>query len=189
MLYARCTPYIKMRIIKNILVLVPFFSFAQHSQNYLELMSNLTPIDSIEIKTKFGNGKPKYSGTTTYYEYQAKEYAFLTGKHIKHYKNGSRTEGIYDSWGTVIENKYYDRNNNLISESKTLKIDSSVKDFQEFEDSNRHITFIIKIKDYKYSSGLSKWYVYREGEYTNGKKSGTWSYYLPNGELKKQRVQ
>ena len=149
-------------------------------------MDNLTPIDSSRIEKKFGNGKPKYVGTTTYYKYQDKEYSFLTGKHIKYYKNGSRTVGIYDSWGTVLKNKYFDKNGNLISDSETLLLDTTAKDLNEFDDSNKHITFVLETKEYKYDSGLSKWYLYREGQHTNGKKSGTWKYYLPNRELKKQ---
>ncbi|TWO30407.1 hypothetical protein E1J38_014820 [Seonamhaeicola sediminis] len=179
----------KLQTIIKILVLVPLFSFAQQSENYLELMNNLVPIDSSKIETSFNNGKPKYIGTTTYYEYMDKEYAFLTGKHIRYYKNGSRTEGVYNSWGTVLTNKYFDKNGTLISDSKTITLDTSAKNLQEFEDSDKHITFVIKSNDYKYSSDLNKWYLYLESEHTNGKKSGTWNYYLPNGELKKEKKQ
>lgn len=68
-------------------------------------MNYLIPTNSISIETTFRNEKPKYVGTTTYYKCQDKELSFLTGKHIKYYKNGSRTEGIYDSWETILENK------------------------------------------------------------------------------------
>ena len=170
----------------KILILIPFFSYAQHSENYLKLMGKLKPIDSSKIVTYFKNGKPKYVGTTTYYEFKNREYEFLTGKHIKYYKKGSRTESLYDSWGTILENKYYDRNGNLISDAKTLILDTNAKDLQEFEDSNEHIIFVIKTNDYKYSSDLNKWYIYLESEHRNGKKSGTWKYYFPNGELKKE---
>ncbi|AXT19467.1 hypothetical protein D7030_10630 [Flavobacteriaceae bacterium AU392] len=170
----------------KILILIPFFSYAQHSDKYLELMNNLKLIDSSKIETHFKNGQPKYSGTTSYYEYNGKEYSFLTGKHIRYYKNGSRTESVYDSWETVMDNKYFDKNGNLVSDSKTLALNTTANDLQEFENSNRHITFIIKSKDYKYSFELNKWYLYLKNEHTNGKKSGTWKYYYPNGELKKQ---
>lgn len=173
-------------IIKNILIIVPFFSFAQHSKNYLEVMNNLIPTNSSSIETNFGNGKPKYVGTTTYYRYQDKEFSFLTGKYIKYYKNGSRTEGIYDSWGTILENKYFDKNSNLISESETLLLDTTAKDFDEFDSTYKHITIVLKRKQYKYDSRLSKWYIAKEEEHTNGKKSGAWKYYFPNGNLKKQ---
>ena len=174
-------------IVKTCLIaLIPLFSSAQQSERYLELMGKYELIDSVEIKTSYKNGNPKYVGTTTYYQYNGKEYQYLTGKHIRYYKNGSRTEGLYDRWGAILQNKYFDKEGNLISDSKASVWDTSAKDLKEFEESNKHIIFILESKGYKYSSGLSKWYVYRETEYTNGKKSGIWKYYLPNGELKKK---
>lgn len=177
----------KFQIISYKLLLLPIFVIAQHSDNYLKLMGNLTPIDSSTIATQYKDGKPDYSGTTTYYKYQDKKYAFLTGKHIKYYRNGSRTEGLYDSWGTILENRYFDKEGNLISESKTFLIDSDAKNIEEFDKSMKHITFIVKIKDYKYSNKQSKWYIYKESEYTDSKKSGVWNYYLQNGVLEKQK--
>ena len=164
----------KIRTIINILVLAPLFSFAQQSEAYFELMNNLIPIDSSKIETSFSNEKPKYIGTTTDYEYMGKEYVFLTGKHIRYYKGGSRTEGAYNSWGTVLTNKHFDKNGNLISDSKTITLDTSAKNLKEFEDSSKHITFVIKTNDYKYSSDLNKHYLYLKSEHTNGEKSGTW---------------
>ena len=135
---------------------------AQQSEKYLELMSEYELIDSIKTETSYRNGKPKLVGTTTYYEYNDKKYAFLTGKHIRYYKNGSRTEGVYDSWGALLENRYFDKKGNLISDSKASVWDTNAKDLKEFEESKGHITFVLKSTDYKYSSELSKWYAYRE---------------------------
>lgn len=178
----------KLKIVIKLLIIIPLFSFAQHSENYLKLRNDLIPVDSSSIETEYKNGRLKYSGTTTYYKYGKKEYSFLTGKHVRYYKNGSRTEGLYNSWGTILENRYFDKNDNLISETVTLLLDTTAKDFNEFESSFKHITFVLKIIDYKYESRLSKWYIYKEGEYTNGKKSGTWKYYRPNGDLKKKKI-
>ena len=74
----------------------------------------------------------------------------------------------------------------MISDSKTITLDTSAKNLKEFEDSSKHITFVIKTNDYKYSSDLNKHYLYLKSEHTNGEKSGTWEYYFPNGELKKR---
>jgi len=177
----------KYHLIAKMLIIIPVFSFAQHSEKYLQLMGHLQPIDSSKIETHFKNGRPKYSGTTTYYEYGDKEYAYLTGKHVKYYRNGSRTEGIYDSMGTILENKYFDADGNLLSESKTLLLDTNAKSFQEFEDNTNHITFVLRTKSYKFTLELKKWYLFEEGEYTNGKRSGIWKYYFPNGELKTKK--
>lgn len=152
-------------------------------------MNNLKLVDSSKIETYFKNGYPKYSGTTKYYKHENEEYAFLTGKHIRYYKDGARTEGIYDSWGSILENKYFDKKGNLTSELKTLTLDTNAKSVQEFDLSDKHITFVIKIENYKYSTELNKWFLYLEKEYTNGNKSGTWKYYFPNGELKKVKKQ
>lgn len=169
------------------LLFLPLGSFAQHSEDYLKFMNQFVSVDSDSISTEYNNGNPKYIGTTTYYKYNGEEYAFLTGKHIRYYRNGSRTEAIYDAWGTALENKYFDKKGNLISDTKTIIIDTSAKDVKEFEASDEHITFMIQSKDYKYSSKLNKWYVYLESEHTNTRKSGTWKYYFPNGDLKKTK--
>lgn len=162
--------------------------FCQQGDNYLKLMNDLILVDSTEIKECFKNGKLKHFGLIKYYEHGDYIYEMNVGKHTRYYKDGARTVSVYDEWGTSLSNRYYDSENNLVSQSITTLVDTTASNLDEFFENSKHITFKTYFEDYVYDYKLCKYYLKKSGQSDNGKKEGVWKYYYPSGELKKEKT-
>ncbi len=171
-----------------LLIILPILSFGQIPKRYIDLHKGLEKIDCKTTKTNYKNGKPKYCGTTTYYKYENKEYAFLTGQHIGYYKDGCKNVSTYDIYGNVLLHEFYDKNGVLTTEHETILLDSSAKDLKQLLEDKVESTFIQELREYKISKNTGKRYLFKKGRYTNGKKSGVWTYYFPDGSIKKEIV-
>lgn len=162
-------------------------SYTQQGENYLKLMNDLVLVDSIEVKECFKNGQLKLYGLIKVYYHNEYYYKMNSGKHVRYYRNGSRTVSVYDSWGTNLSNRYYDSKDNLLTQSITTLVDTNADSLDEFLESSNHITFKTYFEDFAYNYKLCKFYLKKSGHSDNGKKDGVWKYYYPSGELKKER--
>lgn len=160
---------------------------SQQGENYLKLMSKLILIDSTEIKECFKNGKPKLFGRVKYYKHGDLYYEMKVGKNIRYHKNGARTISIYDDWGTLLINRYYDSDDNLISQSITTLVDTSASNLDEFFKNSKHITFKTYFEDFAFDKKSRKIYLKETGQSDNGKKEGVWKSYYVSGEIKKEK--
>lgn len=151
----------------------------------MELHNGLEKIDCETITTKFKNGKLKYCGTTTYYKYKNLSYAFLTGKHIRYYPDGSKNESIYDIYGNAILHQFYNKKGALVTAHQTILLDSDAENLTSLLNGEAKKTFIVELKEYKVSRKIGKSYLFKKGRYQNGKKVGVWTYYNPDGGIKK----
>ncbi len=179
---------------KSTLLLLLFFlafsfsSNAQYSAKYSDLIKRIeTSTDSVKLEGYFKNGKTKASGYQIQYQYDGKDYAFITGKYYSYFKNGNRNETDFDSFGNFLLTRNFDSKGNILYESKTLCISTSATSIKEFLDHSDHLSYIRMCKYYRHSKELNNYYLFKEGKIANGKKTGTWSYYYPNGKLKKEK--
>ncbi len=161
--------------------------FCQQGKNYLKLMNDLNLIDSIQIQECYKDGKPKQRGLIKIYKHGDFYYEMNVEKHTRFFKSGSKTVSIYDDWGTNLSNNYYDSGGYLIMEQLTTKIETNASNLDVFLDSNNHMTFNVYFNNYSYDFKLCKYYLRKEGQYSNGKKVGVWKFYLPTGRLKKEK--
>ncbi|MBU2929993.1 hypothetical protein [Winogradskyella psychrotolerans] len=150
-------------------------------------MNHLILIDSIQINECYKDGKPKLCGLTKIYKHGEFYYEMNVGKHTRFYKSGSKTISIYDDWGTNLSNTYYDAKGHLVMEQLTTKIETNASNLDVFLDSKNHMTFDVYFNNYSYDFKLCKYYLRKEGQYSNGKKVGVWKFYLPTGRLKKEK--
>jgi antitoxin component YwqK of YwqJK toxin-antitoxin module len=150
-------------------------------------MDELILVDSTEIKETFKNGKLKRTGLMKIYRHGDYDYEMNVGKHIRYYKDGSKTITVYDNWGTSLINTYSDSEDNLIGEYRTTKIETTTRDLDTYFKSNKNETYNVYYKDYRYDYDACKYYLRKEGEYSNAKRVGTWKFYEPNGELQKEK--
>ena len=165
-----------------------FSVFSQQGKNYLKLMNDFVIVDSTQIRECYKNGKPKLCGLIKYYQHGDYIYELNVGKHTRYYRNGARTVSIYDEWGTNLLNRYYDCNNNLISQSITTLVETTASNLDEFLENSKHITFKTYFEDYAYDNKLCKYYLKKSGYSDNGKKEGVWKVYFSSGKLKKEKV-
>jgi len=177
-----------MRLLAVIFFICAFQSvIGQHGDNYLKLMNDLILVDSLETKKCFKNGNLKELGLIKYYRHGDFVYEMEVGKHFRYYKDGSRSEYFFDDWGTELYTAHYDSDDNLIMEWITTKLETTAKDLNTFFKSNKHITYNASFKDYRYNYDECKYYLRKEGQYSNGKKDGLWKFYLVSGELQKTK--
>ncbi len=107
---------------------------------------------------------------------------------IHYYKSGQiASESFLDKYGNILSWNAFDRNGNKTRESVTTEIDSDAKNINEFFDSPADIKFKRYNRLYKCSGKLGNCYLYKEGQRVNGKKSGLWTTYFANGEIKKEK--
>lgn len=162
-------------------------TFGQQGDNYIKLMKDLILIDSSEVKEYFKNGNLKKHGLMKYYKHGDFVYEMEIGKHVRSYKDGSRSEYFFDDWGTELYTAHYDSKDNLIMEWTTTRIETTAEDLDTFFNSNKHITYNVSFKDYRYDYDVCKYYLRKEGQYLNGKKYGLWKFYKPSGDLQKSK--
>ncbi|WGF92507.1 hypothetical protein [Aequorivita marisscotiae] len=177
-----------MKIIFLLVFFVQFLAHSQYSQDYRNLIENIKPAtDSIKVEHKYNNGKIRNTGWQTYYIENNQEYSFMTGKHYLYFKGGQWNETDYDAFGNIMLHRGFDSKGNLLYESKTKYISTTALSTYEFLESGKHLIYIRDTKRYLFSNKLCKYYLKKEGEITNGRKSGTWRIYYPDGRLKKEK--
>ncbi|WP_400078577.1 hypothetical protein [Winogradskyella sp. R77965] len=150
-------------------------------------MDGLILFDSTMINDNFKNGKIKRCGLIKYYRHGDFYYKLNVGKHIRYYKNGTKTTTVYDDWGTSLTNTYHDSEGNLISQSITTLVETTASNLDEFLTSGKHITFKTYFEDFAYDRKSCEYYLKKTGQSDNGKREGLWKYYYPSGELKKEK--
>ncbi|WP_299128739.1 hypothetical protein [uncultured Winogradskyella sp.] len=160
---------------------------SQQGVNYLKLMERLVLVDSSDIKKCFKNGKPKECGSIKYYEHKDYVYEMKVGTFKRFHRDGSSSFYYFDKWGTDLLTHHYDADDNLVMEWTTTKIETTAATLDEFFDSRDHITYNVSFKDYSYDFKDCKYYLRKEGHYSNGKKSGLWKFYLSTRELQKSK--
>lgn len=163
--------------------------YSQYSEEYKSLIKNISPpTDSIKVQHKYKDGKIKDSGWQIYYTVNKREYSFLTGKHFLYFKGGQWNETDYDAFGNIMLHRGFDSEGNVLYEDKRKYISTTALSAYEFLESDKHLTFVSDIKIYLFSNKICKYYLKKEGEITNGRKSGVWRTYYPDGKLKKEKV-
>lgn len=161
--------------------------FCQQGKNYLKLLNDLKLVDSFKINQCYKDGRPKSCGLVKVYQHREFYYEMNVGKHTQFYKNGSKTISIYDDWGTNLSNNYYDSGGHLVSQQLTTKVETNASNLDDFLGSKDHITFNVYFNNYSYDFKLCKYYLRKEGQYSNGKKVGDWRFYLSTGRLQKKK--
>ncbi|MFD0964700.1 hypothetical protein [Pseudofulvibacter geojedonensis] len=113
--------------------------------------------------TYYRNGQVKFLSERTTYKYNNQEFTNWTGKSILYYKNGVIARvTVQNDYGNFLNEKFYDRNGNLIEEWITTELDSRANNLNEYF-SNKSLGDIKKIINYyKYSKKLSKYYIYKQ---------------------------
>ncbi|OIQ30917.1 MAG: hypothetical protein BM564_01510 [Bacteroidetes bacterium MedPE-SWsnd-G2] len=167
---------------------IPVLGIGQFSERYLELYKTVEKIDSTKISTTFKNGNPKTIGTITDFKYNDQFYSLPTGKYITHFRNGDKQVLQYDSYGNDLIHKYYNKNGLLITEYQYIHTDSNAKHLDELFNGDSDYTVILELRHYKISKIDGTNYLYKKGRFKNGKKIGTWTYYLPDGTIKKEII-
>lgn len=177
------------RILTLIFLLLIFnLSNAQQSDRVNEIVNELKEVGSKPDTIFYKNGKIWWKSTLTTYEYNSETFTLYTGEQIQYYKNGNiANESIYDKYGNLLSWYGYDRDGNKMIESVTTEIDSNAENLIQFFESEKHITFKREVKYYKCSYKLGNYYLHKEGQTINGKKSGIWKIYNENGNLKKEK--
>ena len=162
--------------------------YAQYSEEYKALIENINPpTDSIKVEHRYKNGKIKDTGWQLYYTQNNREYSLLKGKHYLHFKGGQWNETDYDAFGNIMLHRSFDSEGIVIYESETKYISTTASNINDFFESDKHLIFVRNLKQYEYSIKLCKYYLKKEGEITNGRKSGKWKTYYPDGKLKKEK--
>ena len=169
-----------------LLFLFPSIVLGQLSERFVELHKGLEKVDCETISTTYRNGNPKYCGTTTYYRNNNEEYAFLTGKHTRYYKDGSKNESTYDIYGNAILHEFYNKNGVLTTVHETILLDSDAENLTSLINGETNKIFEVELREYKIYRKTGKRYLYKKGRYRNGKKIGIWTYYNPDGGIKKE---
>ena len=170
------------------LFLICNLSNAQYSDRFKEIVNELEEIESKPDTIFYRNGKIWWISTITTYKYDSETYSTYSGKQTQYYKNGEIVSALLlGKYGNIISMSSYDREGNKIFESETTEIDSNANNLTEFFDSNEHISFKRIEKYYKCSNKQAEYYLFKEGQTVNGKKSGLWKSYTENGELKKEK--
>lgn len=170
------------------LLLIYNLSYAQHTDRFKKIVSELEEIESKPDTIFYGNGKIWWISTITIYQFNSENYSTHSGKQTQYYKNGQiASEVLLGKYGNTISWNSYDREGNKTSESITTEIDSNANNLTEFFDSDEHISFKRIEKYYKCSYKLQVCYLFKEGQIVNGKKVGLWKTYNENGDLKKEK--
>ena len=170
-------------------LLLPIPLLAQHSQRFIELTETLKPIDSSTISEKFKNGNLKETGKT--YIYKDGNYLInvFTGKFILYTKSGEISiEIIYDHFKNQLSRKSFNKEGQILNTYKTLKIDTSTKDKNDFFEDKNHLTIIKKYQHFTFDTKSCTYYLKKEGTFIDGKKSGVWITYNPDTTTKKEKV-
>ncbi|MFD0991569.1 hypothetical protein ACFQ1R_15835 [Mariniflexile jejuense] len=170
------------------LVLISTLCNSQHSERFLELVKDLEQITCKTDTTYYKNGNVWWTTCWTTYEYNSEKYSTRTGKMVQYYKSGQiANEYSLDNYGNIKSRKNFDRKGNKTLESVTIEIDSNAKSMDEFFDSQNHMTFKTYTAIYRCSKKLGTYYLYKEGQWINGKKNGVWTTYDDNEEVKKEK--
>ncbi len=178
-----------MKLIFFILIFFQLSMYSQYSEEYKALIESVNPpIDSILVEHKYKNGKTKELGWQLYYNQNNQVYSFLKGRHYLYFKDGHWNEIDYDDFGNIMLHRGFDSEGNILYESKTKYITTTATNANVFFESDKHLSYSRDIKRYVYSIKLCKYYLKKEGEISNGRKSGTWKTYYPDGTLKKEKV-
>lgn len=176
---------------KPICLLVFFIQlsmYSQYSEKYKSLVESINPpTDSIKVEHKYKDGKIRDTGWQLYYIQNNREYSLLKGKHYLYFKGGQWNETDYDAFGNIMLHRGFDSEGNILYESKTKYITTTATTANEFFESDKHLTYVRDEKHYFYSTKLCKYYLKKEGEISNGRKSGLWKTYYPDGKLKKEK--
>jgi len=161
---------------------------AQRSTKYLEIINSI-PVsnDSILYESKFNNGKIRESVILKYYKFAGKEYSFPVGKHTFYFKNNDRNETVYDNFGALMSHTAFDSNNRVYYQSNTIYVSTSASSIKEFLESDKHITCVKEIKQYKFLKKSDRYFLYKEGLIKDGRKVGKWTTYFPDGSIKKEK--
>lgn len=175
------------KILHIIILFLSLKCYSQHSEKFISLTSILKPSDSITVDLKFSNGNQKEIAKIYEYELGDYVYSYYYGKRIEYYRDGSIAyEYEYNDYGILLSCKWFDGHNNLWRESQTLKIDSDAKNSKEFLQKEKHLTITINEKIYRYDNDKCEYYMKKEGLRINGKKTGVWKTYNPDGTIKKE---
>ena len=170
-------------------LLIKFSLNAQYSAEYLRIIEKInSPTDSIKVEDRYENGNIRTSGYQINYSQNGENYCYLTGKHFLYFRSGQWNETTYDSIGNLMSQRAFDPDGNLYYESKTTYISSTATTVREFLDSDKHLIFKRMVKYFKYSDEFDKYYLQKEGNRVNGKRSGIWKFYYSNGQLRKEKV-
>ncbi|WP_040282131.1 hypothetical protein [Psychroserpens damuponensis] len=161
--------------------------FAQHTENFNTIASQIKPYTTELVDLKFKNGNQKEKGILNVFQIDNYQYTFPTGVFKEYYKSGELfTEANFDAFGNALYWKCYDKDGTLVIDSKTIKIDTNAQNLKQLLDLGKFIEVVTYEKEFRYSYKLCKWYLFSEGQRLNNKKTGNWKKYHDNGALKKE---
>src|SRR5699024_2216644 len=154
-------------------ILVTATIYSQQSDNYKRLISNLKPIDSLQV-IKQNKDKIKGQGLSVYYQCQDKYYSFYKGEYIQYYNNGNISQiNIYDKIGTLLYAKKNNRKGYIQSELIATKISSKTNKLCDLLDEYDNLIIHLTANYYKYSKALDSVYIYKTVYLKEGKKIKT----------------
>lgn len=163
------------------MVIITSNIYSQQTEKYKELISNLNPIDSMEIIKKNKKGVLKVQGKNIVYECNGEYLSFIKGKYLEYYNNGNLNQlGIYDKIGTLTYGKKYNRKGQLQSELIATKIDSKTLDLCDFLTNYDYLTIHLTENYYKYSKKIDSTYIYKTIYYIDGEKIKIVKFDKPN---------
>ncbi len=169
---------------KHFLVVIFFITnsiFSQYSKEFLKVVSNIKPYDSIKVIEKFKNGKLKKEYIKTFYIVGKSKYWRYSGKFSEYYKNGNTaTNQTFDKFGFLLNYEFFNKKGILISEIKTKVIDTDNKNVLDFFNNKMKHNIISDYKEYYYDKKYN--FLYREGQKHNNDKIGIWRTYNNCGD-------
>ena len=164
-------------------------AYGQYSDNFIELTSNLSPIDSVLHEKHFGNGKMKEKGQFYVYNSEKHSYQIPYGEWIDFYRTGevfSKTE--YDNYGHIKSWNSYSKDGIVTWTTNLKSITTKAKNIDDFFTKSKLFDWELYEQRYEYSYDLCEWYLKSEGLTLNYSKVGTWKTYNYDGSLKKEKV-
>lgn len=164
------------------------YGLAQSSPQYEKIKKDLKPTAVYDTIAKYKNGALKFKGSIAEFDTEEYTYYHKIGKFERFYRKGSlmRTSN-YDSYGILLNERFYDPAGGLFCEFELVDFDTTAKSANEFLESWQHSITTTREKNYRYSIRWGITYLYSEGLRNNGKKMGTWKFYDVHGNLKKEK--
>ncbi|GAB5399926.1 MAG: hypothetical protein Aureis2KO_15110 [Aureisphaera sp.] len=160
------------------------FSYAQHSEYFLDRTKGITPSDTSSVERYYKNGIVKEAGTTLTYKMPEYTYHKKYGEYKTYYKDGALKSSVeYDRLGNPLSAVFYNNNGTTWWKSKTLEIDLAISDPKKYFLSDRPVILTKWNKEMKYGYDIEGMYIRSEGKTINGTKAEIWKVYDEEGRL------